>query len=329
MISVLMPVFNGESYLQYSIQSILIQSFKDFEFIIIDDGSTDNSEKIILSFKDKRIKYYKCDHQGISKTLNFGLSKSSCEIIARMDADDIAVPTRFEEQINFLSKNPDCDIVSSWYALFKDKKIKYVIRTVEKDSQIKNRLLLHSEIVHPGVMYRKAIIEKYGGYKTDGVEDYELWLKIKDEAKFYNIQRVLTFYRISESSPTQMKSDKFKAKQYEVQQPYYENLKVHSNLSDKKEENELRGWREYFYGDKIKARKFWRKNNARSLANIRLHSAIITTYFSNYHYEKFIKSNFKLKLKYYLRYFSKQYKEVRNTFHELIKALESDFRNLQ
>ena len=324
MISVVMPVYNGESYLPYSIQSILNQTYKDFEFIIINDGSKDNSEKIILSFNDKRIKYFKCEHRGISKTLNYGLSKSSCDIIARMDADDIAVPTRFEEQLNFLNSNPDYDVVSSWYTLFKNKKIKYVIKTVETDFQIKQRLMLHSEIVHPGVMYRKGIVEKYNGYSTDGVEDYELWLKLKNEAKFYNIQKVLTFYRISDSSSTITKSEEFKSKKYLVQQPYYENLSTNFHLNHEHEENKIRGWREYFYGDKVKARKFWRKNNTRSLADIRLYSAIITTYFSNYHFEKFIKSNIKLKLKYYLNYFSKQYKELRNNFKELIKVLEAD-----
>ncbi len=241
-----------------------------------------------------------------------------------MDADDIAVPTRLEEQLNFLTQNPDIDVVSSWYALFKDKKIQYVIKTAETDFQIKQRLMLHSEIVHPGVMFRKAVVEKYGGYKTDGVEDYELWLKIKDEAKFYNIPKVLTFYRISETSSTQMKSNEFKAKQYLVQKPYYEDLKINFNLRDEKEENEIRGWREYFYGDKKKAREYWRKNNARSLSNLRVHSAILTTYFSDNHYEKVVKSNLRLKLKYYLNYFSKQYKELRREFERLITTLEED-----
>ena len=131
MISVLMPVYNGSRFLHYSIKSILNQTYKDFEFIIISDGSTDNSEKIILSFKDERIKDFKCEHKGISNTLNFGLSKSSCDIIARMDADDISVPNRFEEQLNFLSHNPQYDVVSSWYECLKIKGLNMLLKLLK------------------------------------------------------------------------------------------------------------------------------------------------------------------------------------------------------
>ncbi|MBK7981678.1 MAG: glycosyltransferase family 2 protein [Ignavibacteriae bacterium] len=94
MISVLLPVYNGEKYLSQSIKSILNQTFRDFEFIIVDDGSIDNTEKIVSSFHDTRIKYIKKDHTGLADTLNYGLKLANYDWVARMDADDISLPNR-------------------------------------------------------------------------------------------------------------------------------------------------------------------------------------------------------------------------------------------
>ena len=317
-----MPTYNEGNYIRIAIKSILLQSLTDFEFLIIDDGSTDDTEYIVKSFIDERIKYFKCEHKGISNALNFGLLKSSYEIVARMDADDIAVPTRLEEQLNFLNRNRDYDLVSSWYALFKNRNIKYIIRTVEKDSQIKNRLLLHSEIVHPGVMYRKAIIEKYGGYKTDGVEDYELWLKIKNEAKFYNIQKVLTFLRIVENSSSRSNRSEIRDKQYSVQIPFYENLKENFGLGNEAEENEFKGWREYFYGNKIKAKKYWFANKIRTITNFRLLIALFSIFLPDKIYQKIRGASIRLKLKYIINYFSNDNCNLRVAFNKLITSLE-------
>src|SRR5574344_639787 len=108
-ISVVMPVYNtDETFLRESIESILNQSFKDFEFIIINDGSTNNAEDVILSYKDERIRYYKNDiNLKLIKTLNRGLLLAEGEYIARMDSDDISLPTRFQTQVEFLGKNPN------------------------------------------------------------------------------------------------------------------------------------------------------------------------------------------------------------------------------
>ena len=324
MISVLMPVYNGSRYLLYSIGSILNQTFTDYEFIIVNDGSTDDSEEIILSFKDERIKYFKCEHKGISKTLNFGLSKSSSDIIARMDADDIAVSTRLEEQLNFLNKNPEYDVVSSWYALFKNKKIRYVIKTAETDFQIKQRLILHSEIVHSGVLYRREIIEKYNGYLTDGVEDYELWLKIKNEAKFYNIPKVLTYVRILNNSSSRYNQSDIRVKQYNIQEQYYKNLESNFDLKNENQLNELKGWREYFYGDKSKAAKYWLMNKAIVFRNFRIIIALVTILLPDKIYQMIRGASIRLKLKYILEYFSYSNNKLRENFHVLVTNLEED-----
>src|SRR5438132_11921709 len=119
-ISVLMPAYNCGKYIAQSINSILNQTYKDFEFIIIDDGSTDNTEEIVLSFKDPRIIYRKTVNKGTSAALNLGLSLALNEWVARIDADDLNVPSRLEKQVKFLNENPGYDIVSSWSVYFKE-----------------------------------------------------------------------------------------------------------------------------------------------------------------------------------------------------------------
>ena len=112
-ITVLMPVYNGEKYLRPAIESILNQTFSDFEFLIINDGSTDNSESIILSYKDERIRYVKNENNlKLIKTLNKGIDLARGKYIARMDADDISLPTRLEREIEYMESHPECGLVS-------------------------------------------------------------------------------------------------------------------------------------------------------------------------------------------------------------------------
>ena len=114
-ITVLMPVYNAERHLREAIDSILAQSFKPFEFLIIDDGSTDRSASIIASYRDERIRFFRNEtNLGISATLNKGIALSSCELIARMDADDISHPQRLQKQFGFMKRNPACALLSTW-----------------------------------------------------------------------------------------------------------------------------------------------------------------------------------------------------------------------
>ncbi len=108
LISVILPVYNSEAYIRESIDSILNQSYSNFEFLILNDGSSDNSEEIILSYKDPRIKYHKHPNCGLAGTLNKGLELSKGELIARQDQDDISLPQRFEKQVNFLINFNKC-----------------------------------------------------------------------------------------------------------------------------------------------------------------------------------------------------------------------------
>lgn len=203
-VSVLMPVYNTkEEYLREAIESILNQTFTDFEFIIINDGSTNNSEEVILSYNDKRIKYYRQKNQGIANSLNNGLDVACGEYIARMDSDDISLPTRLEKEVNILDYNSNINIVGAFYEIFPKKNIIITPEVPKYTDLIKSCC-----IGHPTVMFRQKDFEKYNlrynpEYKC---EDYELWSRAIRYLSFYNIQEVLLKYRWHEdnlSKPTE------------------------------------------------------------------------------------------------------------------------------
>jgi GT2 family glycosyltransferase len=205
-ISVVMPVYNSEEYASEAIESILNQTEKDFEFIIIDDGSTDNSEKIIKSFHDQRIKYFKKPHSGIIDSLNFGIKEARSEFIARMDSDDISIPERLEKQILFFKNNPD-------YALVGSCAIKIDEFGEESGNldyppvswkEIKKYSLLHNPFIHPTVMFKKELILTVGGYRNfKHAEDYELWTRIIYKYPCANIAEPLLKYRIHSKQITE------------------------------------------------------------------------------------------------------------------------------
>ncbi|MBI5324347.1 MAG: glycosyltransferase [Ignavibacteriae bacterium] len=200
-ISVLMSVFNGEKYLTEAIQSILEQSFSDFEFIIVDDGSTDSSREIINSFNDSRIKpIINGENIGLTKSLLKGYEYCHGEFIARMDADDISLPDRFKKQIEYFDKHPEVGVLgTNAYAIGNNSKLKYKINYPENHSFINWSLLFSNPICHPSVMIRKIVIEKFGFYNDEfqRSQDYDYWIRLISNVKFYNIQKPLILLRIS------------------------------------------------------------------------------------------------------------------------------------
>ena len=204
LISVILPVYNAEKYLRESIDSILNQTYTNFQLIIINDGSTDDSENIILSYDDSRISYIKKKNSGISETLVQGIQLSKGKYIARMDADDIAFPTRFLKQVSFLEKNKEYILVGSAVHYINDKG-KFVGRSIPymSDSSIKYNLRFGSVIAHPSVMFLKEAYLKTNGYNKEikGMfEDYLLWLEMSKHGKFYNFHSPLISYRINNNS---------------------------------------------------------------------------------------------------------------------------------
>ena len=201
LVSVVMATFNGEEYIQEAIKSVLNQTFKDFEFIIVDDGSTDNTAQIINGFQDDRIYYLKKDYNsGIADSLNLGISKAKGKYIARMDDDDVCIPNRLKQQVDILEKREDVILCATNVKL--DKGSINKLKEEEHDD-IKMQLLFNNAIVHPTVMILKETLRehKYNSEKVPS-EDYDLWSRLIWEGEFYKIKEALLFYRYRELSET-------------------------------------------------------------------------------------------------------------------------------
>lgn len=208
LISVIMPVYNAEEYLSKAIESILNQSLVDFEFIIINDGSTDSSELIITKYDDDRIIYVKNNtNLGIIKTLNKALNLAKGKFIARMDADDIAFPERLSKQMSVFDFYPSVDMVNIKTLLMDDKGIyaKENRSAVQLNFEATRFIqYLKNMISHPGVMIKKDLINKYL-YQDESdyeyIEDFDLWLRIvRDGYICYTLDQPYLYYRVSANS---------------------------------------------------------------------------------------------------------------------------------
>lgn len=202
-----MSVYNGEKYLRESIESILNQTYRNFEFLIANDCSADSSEDIILEYKnkDKRIKYYKNQSNlGLTKTLNYLIRESESSYIARMDSDDIASLDRFEKQLEVFNKHKEIDIIFTNVTIIDDKS-QHVCQSwrPDKTKDVLSIMKYHNYIVHPSVMVRKKVLDEVGlyneNYRTG--QDHELWLRMIEKNKtFYYLNNNLLLYRINPSS---------------------------------------------------------------------------------------------------------------------------------
>lgn len=199
-VSVLTPIYNTNPlHLREMIESILNQTFTDFEFLILNDSPENKEiEKIVKSYKDKRIKYFKNDRNiGITPSRNKLMDLACGEYIAVFDHDDISVPTRLEQQVNFLDKNPHVGVVSGFLQNFGDNDI--VRPTPENDSDIKIAMTENCSVWHTAAMIRKSVLVdngiKYEEYYSP-CEDYRLWMRLMGITKFHNLQTVLVKYRV-------------------------------------------------------------------------------------------------------------------------------------
>jgi glycosyltransferase involved in cell wall biosynthesis len=207
-ISVIMPVYNGEKYLKEAIESILNQTFKDFELILINDGSTDSSEKIIKSFTDERIVYIdNGKNLGLAASFNAGIDAARGQYIARMDADDISLPTRFEKQFSYLERKPHIGIVGSGIVIIDENGRKMAVHKRPKSHlEIKFSSLFSSPMYHPTVMGRAEIFRSHHYNDTfSNSEDYELWSRLLfgTSTRFANFREPLIKYRVYPQSFTQ------------------------------------------------------------------------------------------------------------------------------
>lgn len=198
-ISVIMPAYNAEKYIAEAIDSILAQTFGDFEFIVLNDHSSDRTEEIILSYQDSRIVYVKNEKNlGVAGTLNRGLEMARGEYIARMDADDISLPERFEKQVAFLDENTSVVVLGAAIEQFGAvPRAKLVFSEIPEQS--KAELLFYSCVSHPAVMIRRKTLEENKlcySLEWEGAEDYALWWELCKYGQIVSLPDCLLHYRI-------------------------------------------------------------------------------------------------------------------------------------
>jgi glycosyltransferase involved in cell wall biosynthesis len=210
-VSVVMAVFNGEKYLREAVESILNQTFRDFEFIAIDDGSTDGSKMILdeLARRDPRLRVVSRPNKGLTPTLNEGLSLARGRYVARMDADDVAMPTRFEKQVAFLDANPDVVLLGGAYELIDEEgRLLTVQRPAVDDATLQSHCLAgRTPICHPLAMMRREALQQVGGYDESYsvAQDLDLWLRLGEVGRLACVTDVLLKYRMHETSVSEKK----------------------------------------------------------------------------------------------------------------------------
>ncbi|MDR1764349.1 MAG: glycosyltransferase [Dysgonamonadaceae bacterium] len=215
-ISVLLPAYNAEKYLREAVDSILNQTFTDFELLIVNDGSTDSTEEIILSYSDSRIRYEKNDgNHGLIYTLNRGLTLCKGKYIARMDSDDIALPDRFQAQFDYMEQNPETGVCGTNIEVFYDDAPQCFTKVwfPESDREVRAYTYFQAAFCHPSVMLRKSVLDAnnidYPNYLR--AEDYALWIELLPFTKMHNLQSVHLRYRKWAGSESWLLSNKDKA----------------------------------------------------------------------------------------------------------------------
>lgn len=204
-VSVLMPAYNVEKYIGEAIDSILNQTFRDFEFIIVDDASTDNTLAVIEKYNDPRVKIIRNEKNlKLAASLNRGLGIVRGKYIARMDADDLADPQRFQKLFDFLEKNPAIDICGSAMKIFGsagDSVWEYKLA----DKEIRAGLVWNSSMPHAAVLMRADTIRKHKLYYDETFligQDWKYWFAAKEHVRFANLKEALYFYRRDQQSVT-------------------------------------------------------------------------------------------------------------------------------
>ncbi|ENP8456976.1 glycosyltransferase [Photobacterium damselae] len=206
LVSVIIPVYNGEKYIKKTIESILRQSYSNFELCIINDGSIDNTHEIISNYFDKRITYISRSNKGLSATLRELVDIASGDLIARIDADDMAHEDRLKLQVESFLRNKKLILAASniEYIDCEDKILGRSLSVIN-DKNIKSRLLKGNIIFHPSVMFRRDVYYNVGGYDiviNKHIEDFLLWKKMSDYGEFHIINEYLTKYRVHSESIT-------------------------------------------------------------------------------------------------------------------------------
>lgn len=242
-----MPVYNCEKYIEECISSILAQTFNDFELLVFNDGSKDNSLEKIQSFNDIRIKVYNSSvNVGYVQLLNQGIVESKGNYIIRMDADDVCYNNRFFELVKFMDENPEIGVCGSYVRVFGNVK-DYIWTLPLENESIKAMLPFRIPFIHPSVIIRKKVLTDNSiQYKNDFLpaEDYELWCDLARVTKFANIPLVLLKYRQHQNQISKEKkniqqnnSDRVRDKYYRKLFPKEEDFMFYQNIVNERIDN--------------------------------------------------------------------------------------------
>lgn len=226
-ISVIMPVYNCELYVKEAIDSVLNQTYTNFELLIIDDASTDKTIELVKEYVDVRINLIeKSINTGLTNSLNLGLQLAKGEYIARMDGDDISLPERFAKQVLFLEENQEVILCGSWFSIIGSDTI---IRVPEHHEEIKLAFLKGNCIAHPSVMMRKLVLDAFQvvyDVSKEPAEDYDLWVRLMLKGKLHNLQEVLLDYRTHGEQVTKRQSVEQKNRVLEIKSAVFDFLEL-------------------------------------------------------------------------------------------------------
>lgn len=223
-VSVLMPVYNAEKYLDEAVGSVLKQTLTDFEIVVIDDGSIDHSIAILEEYRDPRIRIFRNEKNiGVARTVNRGLELCQGEYIARMDADDISLPDRLARQCQFLVENPQISMVGTDILRIDNfgNPLVEQFKNPHSWGAIKWHLLINNCLAHPTIMTRRDFFRTAGIYEMTTAEDYGLWLRAAEKGlKFANLPEVLVKYRVHGGSVSAIKNNALLLSSAELLQQY-------------------------------------------------------------------------------------------------------------
>jgi glycosyltransferase involved in cell wall biosynthesis len=228
LISVIMPTYNSALYIRQAVDSILNQTYRNFEFLIFDDCSKDDTFEIIKSYGDERIQLFRKDkNTGYTDSLIKGINNAKGKYIARMDSDDISHTSRFEKQVAFLETNPDYGIVGSFTETIANGDNSQLWEYPVEDNDIRIYTIVNSPFVHPAVMIRKDVLER--NHLTyiptfEPCEDYKLWVDLLKVSKGKNIAEPLLYYRLHEAQTISLKRDALIKNSNKVRQEVIRNL---------------------------------------------------------------------------------------------------------
>lgn len=237
-ISVIMPIYNCDKYLAAAVESILLQTFTDFELILVNDASTDDTLKIAQEYakRDSRIKIINNKKNlNIAGSLNKGIEAAKAKIIARMDGDDISLPTRFQKQYELLTIREDVAVVGCNMLIMDSEGHEYDKRAYASDSfTLKKNIFRYSPFAHPTVMYRKSAVKECGGYNPQysPTEDLDLWVRIGSKYEFANIPEYLFKYRVFKQSSSHKKLRDVEFKVMKIRWNAYKNYNYRVRLFD-------------------------------------------------------------------------------------------------